>query len=95
MDLEIFEVRFDCAGLQNLLGASRCFSRRRSRCGAVRVVVTLVAGAMEASCFGDFSWQAQCRESGWLYFDVQILWQAQHVGHGGGLRRSLTSWQAQ
>ena len=32
--LEIFEVHFDCAGSQNLVGANGCSSRLRSRCDA-------------------------------------------------------------
>ena len=47
--LEILEVHFDCASLQNLVGWSGCLSRLRPRCDAVRI-------------FGHddhFSWQAQ------------------------------------
>lgn len=33
------------------------------------------------------------RRSGRFYFDVQVSWQAQHVGHGDGLRRALIAWR--
>ena len=80
MPLEIFEVHFDCAGSQNLVGRGECLSRLRSRCGAARVF----------GHDGHFSWQAQgkprllvvqgrlvvtgdtCQGSEWLDFDVEI-----------------------
>ena len=49
MPLEIFEVHFDCAGSQNLLGRGGCLSCLRSRCGAVRIF----------RHGGHYSWQAQ------------------------------------
>ena len=50
IDLEIFEVHFDCARSQNRLGASGCSSRLRSRrCGAVPMF----------GLGGHFSWQVQ------------------------------------
>ena len=48
MPLEILEVHFDCARSQNLDVCGGCFSRLRSRCGAVRIL----------GHGGHFSWQA-------------------------------------
>ena len=49
MSLKIVAVHFDCAGSRNLGGW--CFSRLRSRCGAVRI---FVHGLVRNARFGDF-----------------------------------------
>ena len=37
----------------------------------------------------------RCRRLEQFDVDVQILWQAQYFGDGGGLRHALISWQVQ
>ena len=96
MVLDIVNVHFHCTGSQNLGVCGGCFSRLRSRCGAVRI---LVHG-------GHFSWQAQgkpsfgaskstfrdrCKGSELCYFEMEFLWQVQHFGHVGDRRGAQIS----
>ena len=43
--------------------------------------------------WSNVNFRGRRRGSEWLYFDVQIAWQLQHFGHGGGLRRAMISQQ--
>ena len=56
-----------------------------------------MAGARDTSCSGDpkSTFRDRCRRSEGVYVDVQISFQAQYFGHGGGLRRALISRQVQ
>ena len=67
--LKMFEVHFDCAGSQKLLGPSGCFPRLRSRCGAARIF----------GLGGHFSWHAQ-EKPRVLVVQCQLSWQAQGIG---------------
>lgn len=44
-----------------------------------------MAGAKESLCLGGLKSTGRCRRSEPPYFDVQVLWQAEPVGLGGGL----------
>ena len=72
MPLEILDVHFDCAGLQNLVGWRGCSSRLRSRCGAVRMVVTLDGRHTGNLVFGGpkSTFRDRCKGSERFYFDV-------------------------
>ena len=54
-----------------------------------------MAGARVSTCFGDpkSTFRSRGKRSEQVYFDVQILWQAQYFGHDVGFRRALISWQ--
>ena len=49
-----------------------------------------MAGAGETSCFGTY--RDRCRRSERFYVNVQISWQAQYFGYGGGIWPALISW---
>ena len=79
MPLEILEVHFDCSGSQNLVGWRGCLS-----CALSLWQVVTFCGRRTGNLM---TFCDRCKGSERCYFEVQILWQAPHVGH---LSRSLT-----